>query len=71
MQYLLDSRVMTFYRQSLCSENKLLHILYLLLSCKNIYNMRSKYDLHVNATAIEIKLGVRNIFTDYCAGKIN
>ena len=71
MQYLLDSRVMTFYRQSSCSENKLLHNLYLLLSCKNTYNMRPKYDLHVNATAREIKLGVHNIFTDYCAGKIN
>ena len=41
----------------------------MLLSRKNMYNMLLKYDLHVTATVREIKLGVHNIFTDYCAEK--
>ena len=68
MQHLLNSRIMTFYRQISCSGNKLLHNLRL-LSHKNIYNMHLTYDLHVNATAREIKLGIYNSFADYCAEK--
>ena len=68
MHYLLDSCVMTFYRQISCSNNKLLPNLWL-LSRKNMYNILLKYDLHVNATVRGIKLRVHNSFADYCAEK--